>query len=61
MKRSSFTERFIPMNTISSELEKPIQRESLYSVTQKSDGTPRNLTPDWDSSWESLKLLELID
>jgi glyoxylase-like metal-dependent hydrolase (beta-lactamase superfamily II) len=40
-----------------------VKQESLYSViTQELEihGPPRYLTPDWDSSWESVKLLEKL-
>ena len=40
-----------------------VNQESLYSViTQELEihGPPKYLTPDWDSSWESVKLLEKL-
>jgi glyoxylase-like metal-dependent hydrolase (beta-lactamase superfamily II) len=40
-----------------------VKQESLYSVlTQELEihGPPKYLTPDWDSSWESVKLLEKL-
>ncbi|WP_017380523.1 MBL fold metallo-hydrolase [Paenisporosarcina sp. TG-14] len=40
-----------------------VKQESLYSVlTQQLDihGPPKYLTPDWVSSWESVKLLEKL-
>ncbi|MFX3675135.1 MAG: MBL fold metallo-hydrolase [Paenisporosarcina sp.] len=40
-----------------------VKQESLYSViTQELEihGPPRYLTPDWDSSWESVKILEKL-
>ncbi|MGJ9383186.1 MBL fold metallo-hydrolase [Salipaludibacillus sp. CF4.18] len=38
-----------------------VKQESLYSVLtqeQEISGPPRYLTPDWETSWESVKLLE---
>jgi glyoxylase-like metal-dependent hydrolase (beta-lactamase superfamily II) len=41
-----------------------VKQESLYSVlTQNLEihGPPKYLTPDWDSSWESVKVLEKLN